>query len=215
MDEINIGRDLARIFTVFVWNIKGFIDTGGNIYPIPEIPQVITGLFQEITKTRVKEFIRQNYRCQEIQGGAREYPEITLFDGLLGSRKIAIDMKTSRRVGPNRISGFTLGSYAGYFAHPDRKMAGCVLPYGEYTEHWVVGFIYDWMPGKPSEELVSNVEVIVQEKWRMAARHTGTGTTNAIGSVREIDRLKVGSGDFSSEAEFEEYWRSRYRERNP
>lgn len=146
-----------------------------------------------------------------MQGGVREYPELVLYGGCLGTRKVAIDIKTARRKSRSRITGFTLGSFGGYFLNPNKKMPGCILPYGEFTEHWVVGFIYDWNPGAPSLSLVSNIEVIVQEKWRIASRSTGTGTTTAIGSIKDIDRLREGRGEFSSEEEFEEFWRSRGR----
>jgi len=118
---VDLKTDLEQLFTNFKWNIKGMIDENGNIYPIPPIPQVITGIFQEITKHKVKKLLREKYECRIIQGGPREYPEITAIGGKLGERKIAIDMKTARRIGKNKISGFTIGSFAGYFLYPKRN----------------------------------------------------------------------------------------------
>ena len=69
------------------------IDEDGNIYPIPPIQRVITGIFQEIAKHKIKKFMKEKYRCEIIQGGPREYPEVTLMGGRFGSRKIAIDIK--------------------------------------------------------------------------------------------------------------------------
>jgi hypothetical protein len=134
---------------------------------------------------------------------------MTLVGGKLGDKKIAIDIKTTRRLSRNRISGFTLGSFAGYFLYPERKMPGCKFPYGEFSEHWIIGFIYTWNPNSDSLHMVSDVEVIVQEKWRIASKSTGTGTTFAIGSIKEIDRLRKGEGDFKSKEEFEKYWREK------
>lgn len=93
MDKVHIKQDLERLFAGFRWNIKGFVDEDGNLYPVPEIPQLITGIFQEIAKRKIKEFARQNYRCETMQGGAREYPELALYGGRLGIRKVAIDIK--------------------------------------------------------------------------------------------------------------------------
>jgi hypothetical protein len=205
--KINLKSDLEELFSDFSWKIKGMIDEDGNIYPIPPIPQVITGIFQEITKHRVKKLLKEKYECEIVQGGPREYPEITAIGGKLGNRKIAIDMKTTRRISKNRISGFTIGSFAGYFLHPDKKMPGCKFPYGEFDEHWIIGFIYTWNPDTDSLHMVSNVEVIVQPKWKIASKSTGTGTTFAIGSVKDIDRLRNGEGEFKSPEEFENYWR--------
>lgn len=175
----------------------------------PPIPQVITGIFQEITKHKVKRFMKEKYECEIIQAGPREYPEITLTRGRFGNKKIAIDMKTTRRISQNRISGFTVGSFAGYFLNPEKKMPGCKFPYGEFDQHWIIGFIYTWNPEADSLHMVSDVEVIVQPKWKIASKSTGTGTTFAIGSVKEIDKLKKGKGLFKNKDEFENYWRRR------
>lgn len=208
---VNIGQDLRELLAGFTWNIKGFIDRENRIYAVPEIPQVITGIFEELVVTRIREPLRRKYNCEIIRGGAREYPELTLYGGNIGEGKVAIDVKTARRDkdNPNRTSRMTLGSHGGYFRYPNQKRAGCVFPYGEYTEHWIIGFIYDWNAGRISLELVSNIEIIIQEKWKIASRYTGTGDTAAIGSVNEINRLRAGEGDFSSEEDFVDYWRSR------
>ncbi len=97
-----------------------------------------------------------------MKGDPREYPEITR--GGFGDKKIAIDIKTARRIGKNRISGFTLGSFAGYFLYPKKRMVGCKFPYGEFEEHWIIGFIYSWNPDADSLHMVSDVEVIFQLK---------------------------------------------------
>ncbi len=64
MKEVNIKQDLERLFSGFRWNIKGFVDEEGNLYPVPEIPQLITGIFQEITKGKVKEFARGGQKAE-------------------------------------------------------------------------------------------------------------------------------------------------------
>lgn len=211
--KINLKSDLEQLFSGFRWKIKGMLDEDGNIYPIPPIPQVITGIFQELTKQKVKKFMREKYRCKIVQGGPREYPEMTLTKGRFGNKKIAIDIKTTRRVSESRISGFTVGSFAGYFLHPDKKMPGCKFPYGEFNEHWIVGFIYTWDPDADSLHMISGVEVIVQPKWKIASKSTGTGTTFAIGSIKDIGKLRRGEGIFRSKKEFEKYWMKRGKAR--
>jgi len=205
----DLKSDLENLFSNFRWNIKGIVDADDNIYPIPPIPQVISGIFQEITKHKVSKFLKEKYECDIIYGGPREYPEITAMGGKFGNKKIAIDIKTARRVSENKISGFTIGSFAGYFLYPEKKMPGCKFPYGEFAEHWIIGFIYIWNPDADSLHMVSDVEVIVQPKWRIASKSTGTGTTFAISSIKDIDKLKKGEGEFKSEKEFELFWRRR------
>lgn len=211
--KIDLKNDLEQLFSDFRWKIKGIIDEDDNIYPIPPIPQVITGIFQEITKHKVKELLKEKYGCDIVQGGPREYPEITAIGGKFGNIRIAIDMKTTRRINENRISGFTVGSFAGYFLYPEKKMPGCKFPYGEFDEHWIIGFIYTWNPDADSLHMVSDVEVIVQPKWKIASRSTGTGTTFAIGSIKDVNKLKKGEGVFKNKDEFDNYWRKRGRKR--
>lgn len=196
--KTNLKSDLEQLFSDFRWKIKGMINEDGNLYPIPPIPQVISGIFQEITKHKVKKFMKEKYRCEIVQGGPREYPEMTLTKGMFGNRKIAIDIKTVRRISENRISGFTIGSFAGYFLYPEKKMRGCKFPYREFDEHWIIGFIYTWDPNVDSLYMVSEIEVIVQPKWKIASKSTGTGTTFAIGSIKDIEKLRKGEGVFNS-----------------
>jgi hypothetical protein len=210
---IDLKRDLEDLFSDFRWNIKGIIDSDNNIYPIPPIPQVISGIFQEITKHKVSKLLKEKYECDIVYGGPREYPEITAIGGKFGEGKIAIDIKTARRISENKISGFTIGSFAGYFLYPEKKMPGCKFPYGEFDEHWIIGFIYTWKPDADSLHMVSDVEVIVQPKWKIASKSTGTGTTFAISSIKDIDKLKNGEGEFKSEKEFEAFWRKRGKEK--
>lgn len=209
----DLKADLEHLFQGFRWTTRGFVDKNGRIYELPDIPQVITGIFQEVAKQRLKPFLKERYNCEIIQGGTREYPEITAFGGRLGQQKVAIDIKTTRRISTNRISGFSIGSYAGYFLHPERKLPGCKFPYSEFKEHWLIGFIYSWDPHADSLHMVSNIEIIVNEKWKIASKSTATGTTFAISSVRDLGRLREGKGDFDSPEEFETFWRIKGLER--
>jgi len=213
VSNLNLKADLEKLFKDFRWTTKGFIDDKGRIHKLPDIPQVITGLFQEVAKERVKPFLSRNYHCQIVEGGSREYPEITAFGGELGEGKIAIDIKTTRRVSSNRVSGFSIGSYAGYFTHPDKKLPGCKFPYSEFKEHWLIGFVYTWNPNADSLNMVSNIEVIINQKWKLASKSTATGTTFAISSERNLDDLRNGRGDFNSSQEFKNFWRAKGLER--
>ncbi len=158
---MDIGADLRELIPNFAWNIVGFITTEKEIIPVPPIPQVITGIFEEVVLTKIQEPLKKKYECSIIRGGARQYPELSLYGGKLGEDVIAIDVKTARRDKNNRsrTSKMTLGSYGGYFRTPELKKAGCVFPYGQYTQHWIIGFIYDWHPDKISVEQIADLEV--------------------------------------------------------
>ena len=206
----NFKKELERIMSGITWNFIGILDTEKKLHPIPKNIQ-IQALFEYLAKKRIIKWAK----IQEIKiieaTNTREYPDLTLYGKPLNKEILAIDIKTGRREGNK--TGLTLGSYWGYFRQPNKKMAGCRLPYGKFTQHWIVGFVYDWNKNANTLHMVSNIEVIVQEKWKIASKSTGTGTTTAIGSVKEIQRIKEGKGDFLSEEEFLKYWRNYKRRR--
>lgn len=205
---IDIKKELEDVMKDITWNFVGILDTEKKLHPIPKNIQV-QALFEYLALKRLGK-IAEKFDCKIIEASnAREYPDATLEGGELDDKRIAVDMKTTRRIKPNRISGFTIGSYAGYFRNPDKKMPGCRIPYGKFSEHWIVSFIYDWNKNADTLHMISNVELIVQEKWRMASRTTGTGTTTAMGSIRDITKIKRGQGDFDSEEEFLHFWRNK------
>lgn len=204
-----IRRGLIGLLSDFRWKVKGFIEEDYTLYPLPKDPAIVTSVIEEIIKSKVKTYLKKQYRCSIKQGGSREYPEIAIFGGLLGASKIAIDIKTTRRISKNRISGFTLGSYAGYFYHSNVKMPGCIMPYDDFSEHLVIGFMYDWDGKANTLNMVKNIDLIVQPKWKIASKSTGTGTTNAIGSIKNINDLREGRGVFKSQEEFNAFWKQK------
>jgi len=209
-NSIDVEGDLCKLFSNFEWNLKGIIDANNRVYPIPKIPQVITGIFEFLGMRKVVE-LASKYKCEAIESGSREYPDLTLRGGKLGTRFIAVEIKTARKTGTNTCSRMSLGSCAGYFLQPQIKMYGCKFPYGVFTEHLIVGFIYTWNKRLDSLHMVSDVEIIIQQKWKIASKSTATGDTAAIGAVTNVTGLKNGRGEFTSSEEFEKYWREKGR----
>ncbi|PJA02325.1 hypothetical protein COX73_01375 [bacterium (Candidatus Gribaldobacteria) CG_4_10_14_0_2_um_filter_36_18] len=201
----NFKKELEKIVSGISWNFIGILDTDKKLHPIPKNIQ-IQALFEYLGREKVAEWAKRRGIKMIESTNTREYPDLTLLSGPLGKEIIALDVKTGRRDG-NR-TGFTLGSYWGYFRRPDKKMAGCRLPYGQFSQHWIIGFIYDWDENVDTLHMVSNIEAIVQEKWKLASKSTGTGTTTAIGSIKDIKRLKGGRSEFKTEKEFLKYWRN-------
>lgn len=204
----NFRKEMEKIMSDVAWNFIGILDVDKKLHPIPKNIQ-IQALFEYLARERIINWGKKK-KIEIIDAtNTREYPDLTLLGKPSDRKVIAVDIKTGRR-NRNR-TGFTLGSYWGYFRHPNKKRPGCRLPYGEFKRHWIIGFIYDWDQNADTLHMVSNIEVIVQEKWRIASKSTGTGTTTAIGSVKQIERLKYGKGDFKSEKEFLQYWRNKPR----
>ena len=204
--KFNIKEELYEAVKDVKWNFVGILDADKKLHPIPKNLN-FQALFEKLVIEKLTEKLTEDHGIKVIcPSGIRAYPDIILESGKLGNKTIAVDVKTGRRNGNQ--THFTLGSYAGYFKNPDRKMAGCVLPYNSFSEHWAVCFIYDWNPDNDSLNMISNIQIVVQEKWKLASKRTGTGTTTAIGSIREISKIVKSEGDFKSEREFLDYWRN-------
>lgn len=207
---VDLKRDLEELFADFEWDFVGIRTTSDEIIPIPKNSTCITAIIEQKALLILDKFARENYECTSTRPSTtREYPDIILRGGVFGDDIIAVDIKTARKEGIDRISGLTIGSYAGYFLHPDRKVQGCSLPYGAFKEHWIVAFLYEWNEEEDDEGLVTGIECIVNQKWVIASRSSGTGTTKHIGSVTRISDLRSGHGAFNSEEEFLAYWREK------
>jgi len=204
--KIDLKKELEAALGKIKWGFKGIVDIEGKIHPIPKNIQ-IQALFEYMATEPILKMAEKLGVEVMLAESTRAYPDFTLHEGSLEG-PVAVDAKTTRRTGPNSVSGFTLGSYAGYFRQPNKKMPFCTLPYGDYKQHWVCGFIHDWHAEAETAGLVTNVELIVQEKWKLAGKSTGTGTTTAIGSIRDLADIRNGRSVFASEEEFLEYWRS-------
>jgi hypothetical protein len=58
-----------------------------------------------------------------------------------------------------------------------------------------------------SNARVEDLEIIVQEPWRIASKERSSTTREYIGAVTSIDALRAGEGVFATPAEFYDYWR--------
>jgi hypothetical protein len=143
------------------------------------------------------------------------YPDFTII--LPDNTKYAVDVKSTYRRNGTHVAGFTLGSYTGYLRNPTKNI---MYPYNEYKQHWVLGFIYTREENANDNIVtldqidsitpaISDIEIIIQEKYKIASDRPGSGNTANIGSAVDIDILKNGTGIFSQlgEKEFEKYWR--------
>lgn len=201
----DLKKELYEAVKDIKWNFVGILDTAKRLHEIPKNLN-FQALFERLVMERLQ-VLTKKYKIKIIDPDSiRAYPDTILEGGVLGDKIIAVDIKTGRRKG-NRTS-FTLGSYAGYFRNPDKKCAGCVRKYNDFFEHWAICFIYDWNPDNDTLGMISNLKIVVQEKWKLASKSTGTGTTTAIGSVNNIEDIISEKSIFKDKKEFEDYWRN-------
>jgi len=198
--------------------IKGFIDLYRNIYTISSDTKVISKIFELMLFPLLSQFAaKYNFRmylCKE----QNHYPDIS-FQASDGSL-IALDLKSTYRLGNNKVNGLTLGAFTGYFRLRD-STKNITFPYNRYSAHYVLGVIYTRQAGSADERkiyqledlekitsVVKNFELFLHEKWRIASDRPGSGNTKNIGSVTNIHALKNGLGPFSvyGVEVFDDYW---------
>lgn len=201
------------------YRVCGIIDQSGCVYPLGADTKVLSTIFELVSRPAVYAAAKTlGYEVLEptVQN---HYPDFTLHKGVKDGGKIALDVKTTYRMKDNDKFGYTLGGYTSFIRSEGKNI---VFPFSQYTEHWVIGFVYNRIAEKKAGAEhrydvgqiadiplpFTNVEVFVEEKWRIASDRAGSGNTTNIGSIfGTIDDFRQGNGPFSSEAEFLEYWR--------
>lgn len=223
---MSYGLDIKKILTnafdsVGVeWYVKGIIDSRKRLYTLSDDTKLLSKVFELISIPIIIKALEPYIRNWETEDRQTVYPDLTLILNCPLPDKIAVDIKSTYRKGG--MAGFTLGSYTAYIRPPFTK--NIRYHYSDYGEHWIVGFIYDRVPGVKAEIVdissidqviapIKNVEVIVWQKWQLASDKPGSGNTANIGSVRTLDALRKGQGTFTKFGDsgkdiFEDYWRN-------
>lgn len=204
------------------WKVKGFIDIEQFVYTLNTDTKVISKALElVITPYLVKYFNdkRITYNFVEYQN---HYPDIDLGDS---SGKIALDLKSTYFTDDEKTKcrGLTLGAYLGYFRNR-RSTKNIYRPYSEYRRHLVLGLIYERNENVGLPEIksvtnltdiisvISNIRVLLQDKWKIAGDKPGSGNTTNIGSSDTVNDLVNGKGIFTKlgskgKEVFNDYWK--------
>ncbi len=203
------------------YTLCGVVDRRARVYPLGSDTKVISTLFEIVVRQAVASYAKHSGLELIEPTKQNHYPDFTLMKDVQDQQKIAIDVKTTYKKKGTRRFGYTLGSYTSYI-RPETASKNIVFPYDQYAEHWVIGFVYKRSEGKrDTTGLIfsfdslneipipfDDVEVFMQEKWRIAGDRAGSGNTANIGSISgTIDDFRSGNGVFHTEQEFLEYWR--------
>ena len=200
------------------WIVKGFIDVYRNIYTISIDTKVVSKIIEVLLFPIIARFAHRNGLRMILSEHQNHYPDITFITP--ENTLIALDIKSTYRVRPGVASGFTLGSFTGYFRQRESRK-NITFPYNSYTQHLVLGVIYSRHTEAADERKVFSLEnladitsvasdfaFLLQDKWRIANDKPGSGNTKNIGSVKRIDELQNGAGPFSHYGAdvFDDYW---------
>lgn len=211
-DDSQLKTEIERAVTGFDWDFQGIKRGDGSTMDIPPESKVVTIVFEFWAQEQIQTMIDENgWDIRMEIGGSRQYPDVTLFDNEFSDGKqYALDIKTGRKnESGTELDGYmTLGSYSGYFRNPSANPRSIPYPYATYDEHLIATFLHQWDENAGNEGMVSDIEIVFVEKWKISGFKPGSGDTNNIGSVKEINRLKNGDGDFETRSRFDEYYSS-------
>jgi hypothetical protein len=200
------------------WSVKGFIDIARNIYTVSADTKVISKIIELMLFPALKRFAIDNNYEMKLCTEQNHYPDITFVTK--NKQKIALDLKSAYRRSEDTISGFTLGAFTGYFRFRNSNK-NITFPYKEYSKHYILGIVYTQQGNLIDENrvytlddlekilsVIKNFDFIVQEKYKIAKDHPGSGNTKNIGSCVKITELKEGSGPFAKLGVkvFDDFW---------
>ena len=222
MDFINIFNDKIRNRDIN-WEVCGLISPDGDIYTLGSDSKLIGRIFELISTCILQEIADENGYILEPSEQQTVYPDFTMLKDSNDNRKIAIDIKTTYRdynaSGEMKKIGFTLGSYNSFMRNGTKNIK---YPYSEYDKHYIIGFIYSRNDNAgegqkyPIDSLGEltvpyyDVEVFVQEKYKIAGEKPGSGNTENIGSfkTKKVEHLINGEDPFAvlGNEIYEDYW---------
>lgn len=200
------------------WVVKGFIDVYRNLYTISIDTKVISKIIELILFPIISQFADEKEYRVVLSEHQNHYPDINLIapDGT----RIALDLKSTYRINPQRVNGFTLGTFTGYFRQRDSSK-NITFPYSQYAAHYVLGVVCSRTDANIDERRVFTLDelhditsvvrdftFLLQEKWRIAGDRPGSGNTRNIGSITSLPALVAGQGPFAKEGRmvFDDYW---------
>ena len=201
------------------YSVCGIIDRRRRIYPLGTDTKVLSTIFEIIVRQSVADYARKARLLLIDSDKQNYYPDFTLAANQEDLNKIAIDVKTTYKNNADDSFGFTLGSYTSFLRSGTKNI---MFPFNQYKEHWIIGFAYLRMPVDANAASrryttanlariptpFSDVEVFMQEKWKIAGDKSGSGNTTNIGSIQgKLTDFQSGNGVFNDEAEFLAYWR--------
>jgi hypothetical protein len=213
--QFNVGgvfqRDSARswwpLSATGPGELEARLDEGGHLLPLPKEPAALANVMEvsivDFLAGRVEGVDGANVR----RGTERGYPDLEISGSTFGGGFHAVDVKAARRAasGAKTQSRITLYTGNTYFKWPDLHWPGTFRPFEDYVSHLDVIMIYTLNPD--SNARVEDLEVLVQEPWRIASRDRSSTTREYIGAVNAIRDLRAGQGAFKTPKDFYDYWR--------
>lgn len=221
-DFIKVFNKKIRVKNIN-WEISALINSDNRMISLGSDSKLIGRIFELLSHSILQEIADENNFILQPSDRQTVYPDFTLMKNEDDPPKIAIDIKTTYRTfnknGEPGNYSFTLGSYTSYMRNETKNI---MYPYSQYDKHYVIGFIYTRNREADEGKIYGieqigelpvpykDVEVFVQEKYKIAGEKPGSGNTENIGSFKtnNMDYLINGEGPFSvlGISVFDDYW---------
>jgi hypothetical protein len=187
--------------------LESRLEQGGHLLPLPREPAALANVLEVSLVNFLLERAERLDDAYILRGTERGYPDLELGGAPFGGGFHAVDIKAARRAKNRHQTQSRITLYTGntYFKWPDLHWPGTIRSFNGYQSHLDVILIYTLNPDTNAR--VEDLEIIVQEPWRIASKERSSTTREYIGAVMEIDDLRNGRGVFSSPDEFYETWR--------
>lgn len=186
--------------------LERLLAAGGHLLPLPREPAALANVIEVSVVDFVLERAPSADGVVARRGTERGYPDVELA-GEAVTGHYAVDVKVARRAPSRRQTQSRVTLYTGntYFRYPQLRWPGTFRPFQDYRGHLDVIAVYTF--NEATAARVEDLEVIVQEPWRIASRQRSSTTREYIGAVQSLDALRSGRGEFETEEEFYKYWR--------
>ncbi len=184
---------------------------GGHLLPLPREPAALANVLEVSIVDFLLDRLAGTAGAEGRRGTERGYPDIEVTGGAFGEGFHAVDVKIAQRArrtrGPSTRTQSRITLYTGntYFRYPQLHWPGTFRPFDDYTTHLDVIGVYTL--NQASASRVDDLELIVQQPWRIASRQRSSTTREYIGAVQNIDALRAGRGEFDTPEAFYAYWR--------
>jgi hypothetical protein len=185
------------------------LEEGGHLLPLPKEPAALANVLEVSIVDFLLKAADEVDGLDARRGSERGYPDIEMAGPALGDSFHAVDVKVARRAragkGLRTESRITLYTGNTYFRFPDLHWPGTFRPFNDYLTHLDVIVIYTL--NTETTGRVDDIELIVQQPWRIASTKRSSTTREYLGAVDLISDLRAGKGEFQSPEEFYKFWR--------
>lgn len=184
---------------------------GGHLLPLPKEPAALANVLEVSIVDFILDKLEGVENALGTRGTERGYPDLEISGAAFGGGFHAVDVKIAQRkvgtrgVSSNTQSRITLYTGNTYFRYPSLRWPGTFRPFAEYVTHLDVIGVYTL--NSESASRVDDLELIVQQPWRIASHKRSSTTREYIGAVQNIEFLRTGHGEFDTSDEFYRFWR--------